>query len=485
VPLAADRAPIYQTIDPVVEAGILTRENAGDLQLCRIEGDWARVYLMPMFYWMRLRDLRPDPRTERIVRLELPPNGETPSAQNWCHEAVTVPLKTPVFIRGDQDTIIETRILPRWTPLLACGREGAWSDVQFEGRAAWVETRHLLVSTAQRERLRAFERAITCRSFFWRAKTEQEVPAYRWSAAGEFEEDRIPPGRELDIAYARGRWLWVGFGGAWWYVASEDVRVLPPVFESSRVVDREDECRGTIRRAIASSDVPLYQSAVSDEVVLVVPAGSEFLLHEATESGRTQARYLSVTGWVGPDGYTAEQNAEPLAGAIQPDGFQASTLVSVVEHVEDVPWNWRVALSLGPAVSASLPRPGVALDALLGLRIAEAWSLQAGVGGLVSDRVTAVGSDLGGSFRWNLSRSSFLDVLLAASVARIEASEVGLGVGGRATLAFGTFLVRPYELGLGYTFRGHAVVACTGPRSCEGSNGWFLHAVQLMLSVRL
>ncbi len=483
--IARDRVPFYQTTEPLVEVGLLTRDNAADLQVCRIEGEWARIYLMPMFYWMRRTDLSLDPRTERIVRLELPPNGEVPFRQDWCHEAATRPLKTPVFLRGDQDVIVEARILPRWTPLIACGREGAWTDVQFEGRRGWVETRHLLVSTAQRERTRGFEAAVTCRTFFWKARTTRETPVFRWSAAGEFEEGTLPAGREVEIAHARGPWLWVGHGGQWWYAARGEVEVLPPVFEASRIADGVEKCGGTFRRATARSEVPLYQSARSDEVVLTVPPGSEFVVFEASEGGRVQARYLSVTGWVNPEGWTAGTEGTSLVDSRIPEGFQASTLVAAVEAVEHVPWTWRVGLLLGPAVSGDLPRPGALMDFVTGLRLGGAWSLAAGVSGLVSDRVTAVGTDLGVSVRWDLAGASFLDFWVAASVQRLDADEVGLGLGGRATMTLGLPVVWPYELGFAYSFRGSRVVACTGDRPCAGSDGWFLHAVQAVLSVRL
>lgn len=485
VALARDRAPIYQTTDPLVEVGLLTRENAADLQICRIEGEWARVYLMPMFYWMRAGDLSPDPRTERIVRLELPPNGEIPFRQDWCHEAATRPLKTPVFLRGDRDAIVETRILPRWTPLIACGREGAWTDVQFEGRRGWVETRHLLVSTAQRERTRSFEAAVTCRTFFWKARTTRETPMFRWSANGEVEEGTLPPGREIEVAHARGAWLWVGRGGQWWYVSRADVEVLPPVFETSRIADRVEECGGMFQRATAGSEVLLYRSARSDEVVLTVPPGGEFVVFEASDQGRLPAKYLSVSGWVSAEGWAPATDWTSLVDSQIPAGFQPSTLVRVVEAVENVPWNWRVGLLLGPAVSGDLPRPGAIVDFVTGLRLGGAWSLAAGVSGLVSDRVTAVGTDLGVSVRWDLTALSFLDFWLAASVQRLDAEEVGLGLGGRATVTLGLPVVRPYELGFAYTFRGSRVVACTGDRPCGRSDGWFLHAVQAVLSVRL
>lgn len=485
VDLARDRAPIYQTTDPLVEVGLLTRENAADLQLCRIEGEWARVYLMPMFYWMRVGDLSPDPKTERIVRLELPPNGEVPFRQDWCHEAATRPLKTPVFLRGDRDVIVETRILPRWTPLIACGREGAWTDVQFEGRRGWVETRHLLMSTAQRERTRGFEAAVTCRTFFWKARTTRETPVFRWSASGEFEEGTLPPGREVEVAHARGPWLWVGHGGQWWHVARAEVEVLPPVFETSRVADRVEECGGMFQRATAGSEVPIYQSARSDEVVLTVPPGGEFVAFEASDSGRVQVRYLSVTGWANPEGWTRETDGTSLVDSQIPAGFQPSTLVSVVDAVENVPWNWRVGLLLGPAVLGDLPGPGAAVDFVTGLRLGGAWSVAGGVSGLLSDRVTAVGTDLGVSVRWDLPGASFLDFWLAASVQRLDEDEVGLGLGGRATVTLGLPVVRPYEFGFAYTFRGSRVVACTGDRPCGGSDGWFLHAVQAVLFVRL
>ncbi len=485
VPLARDGVSIYQTTDLGTEVGILNRGNAADLQICRIEGEWARVYLMPMFYWMRLQDLALDPQTERIVRLDLPPNGEVPFRQDWCHEAATTPLKTPVFLRDDREVIVETRILPRWTPLIACGREGAWTDVQFEGRRGWVETRHLLVSTAQRERTRGFGAAVTCRTFFWKARTEHETPMFRWSVIGEFEEETLPAGREVEIAHASGPWLWVGHGGRWGYVALMDVTVLPPVFESPRIADRVEECGGAFQRAAADSEVPIYQSARSDEVVLTVPPGGEFVVFDAPDERRMPVKYLSVSGWVERSGWTSVSDWTSLVDSHIPAGFQPSTLVTVVEAVENVPWNWRVGLLLGPAVSGDLPRPGAAVDFVTGLRLGGLWSVAGGVSGLVSDRVTAVGTDLGVSVRWDLPGSSFFDLWLAASVQRLDADEVGLGLGGRATVTLGLPVVRPYELGFAYTFRGNRVVACTGDRPCGGSGGWFLHAVQAVLSVRL
>ncbi len=485
VPLARDGVPIYQTTDPLVEVGVLTRATATDLQLCRIEGEWARVYLMPMFYWVRLEDIAPDPRTERIVRLELPPNGEVPSPHDWCHEAVTTGLRTPVFFRDDRDVVVEAQVLPRWTPLIACGREGAWTDVQFKGRRGFAETRHLLVSSAQRERTRGFDAAVTCRTFYWKARTEHETPMYRWSPTGELEERRLPPGRELEVNHASGPWLWVGHGGEWGYVARAEVALSPQVFESSRIADRPEECGGMFQRGTAGAEVPLFQSARSDEVLLAIPPGAEFIVYEQAEEGRRAARYLAVAGWVPEEGWTPSSGWTSHVDARVPEGFQPDTLVSLVEAVEHVPWDWRVGLLLGPAVSGDLPRPGALVDVVAGLRLGGSWIFAAGVSGLVSDRVNAAASDLGASVRWEWSSASYLDLWLAASVQRIDADEVGLGVGGRVTLTLGVPLVRPYEVGLAYTFRGSRVVACTGDRPCEGSGGWFLHAVQAVLSVRL
>lgn len=485
VPLARDHVPIFQSTDPAIEVGILTRDNAADLLLCRIEGEWARVYLMPMFYWMRRSDLAPDPRTERIVRMEVPPNGEIPYRQDWCHEATTLPLRTPIFLRGDHDVIVETRILPRWTPLIACGQVGAWTDIQFEGRRGYVETRHILVSTAQRERTRGFEPSFACRVFFWKARTIQETPVFRWSATGDLEEGTLPPDREIEIGHARGPWLWSGYGGQWWYVAISDVAVLPQLFETTRIADREPECGGFFRRATAVSDVPMYQSALSEEVVITVPQGGEFVVFQEAESGRFRARYLSVTGWVDEQGWNATSEETSLVALRIPDGFQASTLVSVVQKVEEVPWHWRMGLLLGPAASGNLPRPGALVDFVTALRLGSVGSLAAGISGLVSDGVTAVGSDLGVSMRLDLSGASFLDLWMAASVQRIEAEEVGLGIGGRISMTLGLPIQRPYDFGLAYSFRGNWVPLCTGQRPCAGSDGWFLHAVQIVLGVRL
>lgn len=483
--LANDLVPFYQSTDPPLEVGLLTRETAADLQVCRIEGEWARIYLMPMFYWMRLSDLVLDAHTERIVRLDLPPNGEIPSREDWCHEAVTTPLKTPIFLRGHHDVIMEARIVPRWTPLLACVREGAWSDVQFEGRRGWVETRHLLVSTSQRERTRGFDGMVVCRAFFWKARTIRETPVFRWSALGDLEEGTLPAGREIEIAYARGPYLWVGHGGQWWYVEQAQVEVLSSIFDTGRVADRAEECGGEFRMAAAESDVPVFQSARSDEVILTVPAGRDFIVFEGSDAGRVPVRYLSVSGWVGPEGWSPRGDWTSLVDSRVPSGFQPSTLVSVVEAVERVPWRWRVGLLLGPAASGDLPSPGAIMDFVTAMSLGGVWSFGGGVSGLISDQVRAVGTSLGLSVRWDLPKETFLDLWLAASVQRIDADEVGLGLGARATVTLGLPLARPYEFGLAYTFFGHLVVTCTGGQPCPGSDGWFLHGIQAMFSVRL
>lgn len=485
VRLSVEKAPIFEAADEAAEVGILSNETAGDLQICRIEGEWARVYLMPVYYWMRLKDLLLDERTRRIVSLELPPNGETPVKPEMCYEAATVPLRTPLFLADDRGVIADARILPRWTPLLACKVSGPWTEVVFEGREGFVETRNLVVSTAQRERSRGFDHAFACTVFYWKVRTTSKASVFRWSATGELEEETIPQDREVEVAHARGLWLWVGYGGKWGYVGLADVDVLPQVYERTRVADAPEDCGPRFKRAMARQEVRLYQSAQSSETVVSISPGHEFIVFERSEAGRFLASYLSYGGWVEVGGWESETGWTSPVEAEIPRGFQAATLVSAVDVQESLPWDWRFLVMVGPAASSRLKRLAGAADFAVSLRASDHTFFAFGISGLVSEDVAAFGPDFGPMFRVSIKNSAFFDVWLAGSVQRLDAGEVGLGLGGRAVLSLSMPLTRPYEVGLSYSCRGSWLAACSGPRPCLGANFWLIHAVQLSISARL
>lgn len=483
--LAVERAIIYQTIEPLVEAGVVTPETSKDLEVCRIEGDWARVSLPPVYYWMRLQDLKMTEEVDRLVRLDLPPNGEALTSEDWCYEAVTISPRTPVFIRDQRDVVVEARVLPRFTPLLACGRKGPWEDVQFEGLPGWAEARHLMVSTAPRDRNLGFGKEVLCRLFYWKAKTTRETKAYRWNEDGSLREWPIPSGVELRISRLNGPWLWVSYDGEWGYVGLEEVEVLPELFEETIIREREEECGGSFVRATAIEGVPVFQSAKSDSVIAVIPKGVAFPVFEGVEDGRRPIKYLGVNGWVEEGGWRPESGDLPLVEKVIPQGFQAETLVAMVEVSEDVPYNFRLGLMAGPVVSSDLPRPGAILDFNVALRLTEPLAMTAGVSGLLSDQVSMVGPDIGISGRLDLSRRSYIDLRVATSLHHIDADQKFLGVGGLAGFVVGIPVSRPYELGFGYTFLAEYKALKPKEGVCWGSNGIFLHSFQISLSLGL
>ncbi|MBM4395327.1 MAG: hypothetical protein FJ087_06510 [Deltaproteobacteria bacterium] len=471
-------AMLYEEKDDSRTTGIVRRQDAGDVAVCGLQGEWARVKIGYTYYWMKTEDIRLKPTDQEVLSLSLPPNVARPEAIEWCNEAVVSIPAAELYVAGQGgsggagEEVVNALTLRQGTLLLACSHDGDWVTVQHGESAGRMERSSLVISTADRPRGVGFTRKRVCKTFLWTGRVEGDQPLIRWDHNRVVRIATLPAGVEVQVSERQADWYWVRFAGEWGYLPAAGVRLVPGTREGFDPFRAVETCPGTFRKAVAGVKRDVLSSPGASEVVSTVPAGAEVFVVQQDRAW-AQVLHLGRTGWIESAGLKVLPGEEALARDFDPYPADDSLLAPGLRGYRRDKVSGVVRLGVGMAASPQLEGVAATLDAGIGVGLATGTDLVASFYGIEADDLLAGGPELGvEQVVAPLGRTVVLAARASVGPHWFGGTRHAMTLGWGVWAGIDAALSRTAGIGVGYGFRGEHRMRCNSD-PCPEEHAWF------------